>query len=79
MPQGMTQKTDFLPSRTTQEDIVAAGIEASSQRIFITICLSSGPSNLRTQVAIAAHVSQLYFDQARWSKNLKIHKHDEGR
>jgi len=77
LPKRMTQKTDFLPSRATQEDIVEAGIEASSQRIFITICLSSGPSNLEHETA--PHVSRLYFDQAEWSKNLKIHKHDEGR
>jgi hypothetical protein len=60
----MIQKTDFLPSRATQEDIVEAGIEASSQRIFITICLSSGPSNLGAQAIITPRVSQLYFDQA---------------
>ena len=71
--------TNFLPSRTTQEDIVDAGIEASSQRIFMTICLSSGPSNLRVQATIIPRVSQLYFDQTQADKNLKIHKHDEGR
>ena len=61
----MIQKTDFLPSRTTQEDIVEAGIEASSQRMFMTICLSSGPSNLRARATITPRVSQLYFDQTR--------------
>jgi hypothetical protein len=59
----MMQKTDFFPSRTTQEDMVEAGIEASSQRTFITICLSSGPSNLGVQSIITSCVSQPYFDQ----------------
>ena len=61
----MIRMTDFLPSRTTQEDMVEAGIEASSQRIFITICLSSGPSNLRTRPMITPRVSQLHFDQTK--------------
>lgn len=45
--------------------MVGAGIDASNHSIFMTICLSSGPSNLKTQGTIASRVSQFYFDHTK--------------
>ena len=39
--------TYFRPSRVTHATTVEAGMAESSQRRFITICLSSGPNSLQ--------------------------------